>query len=104
MLAHPLISWLIHTDLVAANGGYGSKMSPHNHGVPFGQSERDVIDPTNSRRAFDDCVEYGLHVCRRTANDAKHLRCRRLMLQGFPQLGIALLQFLEEADILDGDH
>src|SRR5262249_52549075 len=99
MLAHPVISWLIHTDIIAANGGYGSKMSPHNHGVAFGESERYVIDPTNSRGALDDGIENWLHVRRRAADDAKHFRGCRLMLQRLAQFCVAFLQLFEQPNV-----
>ena len=62
-----------------------------------------VINPTNPRRALDDGVEHRLHICRRAADDAEHLGRRGLMLQRFAQLRIALLQFLEQPHVLDGD-
>ena len=102
VLAHPAKLWLINTDLGAGNG-YGTKMSPRNHRVPLVESQYHVINPTNPRGALDDGVEHRLHVRRRAADDAEHLGGRRLMLQGLAQFCVALLQFLEQPDILDGD-
>ena len=102
MLAHPAILWLINTNLDAANG-YGTKMSPHNHSVSLAESQHHVINPTNSGRALDDGVEDRLHVGRRAADDAEHLGRCRLMLQGFAQFCVALLEFFEQPDVLDGD-
>ena len=103
MLAYPAKLWLINTDLDAADG-YGTKMSPRNHIVALAESQHHVIDPTNPRGALDDGVEHRLHVRRRAADDAEHLGRCRLMLQGLAQFGIALAEFLEQADVLDGDH
>ena len=103
MLAHPVILWFINTDLGAANG-YGTKMSPRNHSVPLAESQHHVIDPTHSGRALDDGIENRLHVRRRAADDAEHLGRRRLMLQRFAQFCVALLDFLEQAHVLDRDH
>jgi hypothetical protein len=38
------------------------------------------------------------------ADDTEHLGGCRLMLQRLAQLGVALLQFLKQPDIFDGDH
>ena len=79
-------------------------MSPCNHSVPFAKSQKHVINPTNPRGALDDGVEDRLHVRRRAADDAEHLGRCRLMLQGLAQLCVALLQFLEQANVLNGDY
>ena len=78
-------------------------MSPRNHSVPLAESQHHVIDPTNPRGALDDGVEHRLHVRRRAADDAEHLGRCRLMLQRLAQFRIALLQFLEQPHVLDGD-
>ena len=72
--------------------------------VSLAESQHHVINPTNPRGALDDGVEYRLNVRRRAADDAEHLGRCRLMLQRFAQFRIALLDLLEQADILDGDH
>ena len=82
MLVHPAKPWLIDTDLDAGNG-YGTKMSPHNHGVSLMESQRYIINPTNPRGTLDYGVEHRLHVRGRPADDAEHLRRCRLMLEGF---------------------
>ena len=79
-------------------------MSPRNHSVPLAEPQHHVIDPTNPRRALDDGVEHRLHVRGRAADDAEHLGCRRLMLQGFAQFRVALLEFFEQPHVLDRDH
>ena len=103
MLAHPAKLWLINTDLDAANG-YGTKLGPHDHGVPLDESQHHVINPTNPRGALDDGVEHRLHVRGRAADDAEHLGSRRLMLQGLAQFRVALLDLFEQPHILDRDH
>jgi hypothetical protein len=103
MIAHPVMVWLINTDLDAADG-YGAKMSPQNHSVPLVESQHHVIDPANPGRALDDGVENRLHVCRRAADDTEHLGGCGLMLQSFPQFSVALAEFPEESHVLDGDY
>ena len=79
-------------------------MSPRNHSVPLAESQHHVINPTNPRGALDDGVEHRLHVRRRAADDAEHLGRCRLMLQRLAQFCVALLHFLEQSHVLDGDH
>src|SRR5215831_2296210 len=104
MLAHPAKPWFVYTNRFATMGdGYGTKMSPRNHRVPLMESQHHVINPTNPRGALDDGVEDRLHVGGRPADDAEYLRRSRLMLQRFAQLCIALLDLLEQANVLNGD-
>ena len=79
-------------------------MSPRNHHVPLAESQHHVIDPTNPGRALDDGIEHRLHVRRRTADDAEHLGGCGLMLQGLAQFCVALLDFLEQSHVFNGDH
>src|SRR5215831_2178642 len=78
-------------------------MRPHNHSVSLAESECRVIDSTNAGGALHDGIEHRLHVGRRAADNTEHLRRRRLMLQGLPQFCVALLDLLEQSDILDSD-
>ena len=50
---------------------------------------------------FDDCIEDRLHIGWGAADHAKNLARGRLLFQGFGQLFVAILQFLQQADILD---
>ncbi len=79
-------------------------MSTWNHHIAIAESQHHVINPTNLCGALNDGVEDWLHVRRRAADNAKHLRRCRLMFQCLAQLCVALLEFLEQADVLDGDH
>src|SRR5262249_4407518 len=84
MLAHPANPWFINTDLFAANGdGHGTKISPRNAQVALVESQQQVINPTNPRRALNDRIERRLHIRRRAADDAEHFGGRRLMFQSF---------------------
>ena len=78
-------------------------MSPRNHSVPLAESQHHIINPTNPGGALDDGVEDRLHVRGRAADDAEHLGRCRLMLQGLAQFCVALLEFLEQPHVLDGD-
>src|SRR6266542_5714359 len=91
MFAHPENPWLINTDLDSATT-YRTKMSPRNHTVPFIEPQCYVINPAYFCGALDDGVEHRLHVRRRAADDAEHLRCCLLMLQRFGELTPAILQ------------
>ena len=79
-------------------------MRPREPAVPFAESQYHVINAANLRRALDYGVEDRLHVRRRAADDAEHLGRCRLMLQGLAQFRVALLDFLEQPDVFDGDH
>ena len=78
-------------------------MSTRNHSVALAEPQHHVINPTNPRGALDDGVEDRLHVRGRPADDAEHLGRCSLMLQGLPQFCVALLEFLEQPHVLDGD-
>src|SRR5262245_20358939 len=103
MLTHPAKLWRINTDLFTPLG-YGTNMGPPNQTVPLTESQHHVIDPTNPRRAFYNGVKNRLHIRGRAADDAEHLSRCRLMLQGFAQFCIAVLNLLEQPYVLDGDH
>src|SRR5262249_12152182 len=95
--------WRIDTDLNAV-WAHGTEMSHRNQSVVLVQSQHNIINSTNTGNALDDCVEHRPHVCRRAADDAEHLGSCRLMLQGLPQVCIALLEFLEQSHVLYSDH
>ena len=78
-------------------------MGPRNHGVSLLESHHHIINPTNPRCAFDYSIEHRLHVRGRAADDAEHLGCRSLMLQGLAQFRVALLDLFEQPHVLDGD-
>src|SRR5215813_10504420 len=103
VLDHPAKMWLINTYLTEL-GWHGTKMGAQNNHGPFAESQGQILDPTNPRRAFDDGVEDRLHICRRAADDSENLGRGRLMLQGLSQLCIALLKFFEKSYVLDGDY
>src|SRR6266496_1161561 len=79
-------------------------MISRNHNVSLAQSQHHVVNPTNPRSALDDGVEDRLHIRRRAADDAEHLRSCRLMLEGLAQFRVALAEFPEEPHVFDGDH
>src|SRR5262249_33258915 len=103
MLANPANLWFIKTNLDAANR-YRAKMSPENRRIPFAEPQPHIINPADPSRALNNGVEHRLHIRWRAADDAEHLRCRRLMLQSFTQLCVALLDLFEQAHVLDGNH
>src|SRR4029434_81849 len=103
MRAYPANLWLINTNLCAFDG-HGTKMSPRNDHGPLAKSQCQVFDPAPPRGALDDGVEYRLHVGGRAADDPEHLGSSSLMLQGFPQFCVALLEFLEQPYVFNRDH
>src|SRR5262245_16297533 len=103
VLTHPVILWLINTDLDTTKR-YGPKMGSLNHNVLLPESQHHVINSTNPCRALDDSIEDRLHICGRPADNAEHLRRGRLMLQSLAQLCIALLDLFKEPYVFNSDH
>ena len=56
-----------------------------------------------ARGALGHRVEHRLDVGRRAADHPEDVGGGRLLLERDPQLGVARLQLLEQADVLDGD-
>ena len=54
-------------------------------------------------RIRGDRIEHGLRVRLRPGDDPEHLGRRGLLLERHGQVPVARLQFLEQADVLDGD-
>src|SRR5262245_6307175 len=103
-LAHPPKPSIVDTHFDAARRyGYGTNMSSRDHHISLTKPQHHVVDAANPGGALDDGVEHRLHVGGRAADDAQHFRCRSLMLQRFTQFCVALLDFLEQAHVLDGD-
>src|SRR5262249_44593506 len=102
MFAHPANPWLINTNLGLPNGD-GAKMSPQNRSAPFVEPQHYIIDPANLCCTLYNGIEDRLHVGRRAADDTEHLGCCRLMLQRLVQFSVALLDLLEQPNILDGN-
>src|SRR5262249_11515091 len=78
--------------------------SYRNQSVVLIESQHKVVNPANPGGALDDRVEDRLNVRRRTADNAEHLGRCRLMLQGFAQFRVALLDLLEQPHVLNRDH
>src|SRR5262249_44909958 len=104
MLAHPGKPWVVNIDLDAASRyGYGTKMSPYNHGIPLPESQHHVINPTNPCGALDDGIEHRLHIRGRAADDAEYFGRCGLMLQCLAQFCVALPEFLEQPNVFNRD-
>ena len=103
MLAHPAKPWLISTDL-AMGGMVWAQMSPRNQTRSLRRSQQNVINPANPGGALNDSVEHRLHVGGRSADDAKHLSGRGLMLQRLAQFCVALTKFPKEPNVLNSNH
>src|SRR5689334_22246399 len=103
MFTHPFKPWIVNTDL-HAHVRYGTKVSPRNHGVSFEEPQHYIINSTNLCRTLHYRVEHRLHVRGRAADDTEHFGRRRLMLQGFSQLSVAILDLFEQSHVLDCNH
>ena len=79
-------------------------MAALNHSIAFAESQNNVVNTANPRRALNYGVEYRLHVSGRTADDAEHLGRCRLMLQCLAQFRVTFPEFLEQPHVLNGDH
>src|SRR5215470_10105911 len=77
-------------------------MSAPSHNVALAEVQPQVINPTNSCCAFYDGVEHRLHVGGRAADNTEHLGGSCLMLQGFTQFCIALLDLREQPHVFYG--
>src|SRR5262244_3656329 len=97
-LPHPTEQLRVNANLDRAMM-YGAKMSPGNHDISRTKPKMYIVDPTNPGGAFNNGVEHRLHIRGRPADDAKHLCRCRLMLQGFTQFCITLLDFFEQTDV-----
>src|SRR5262245_49862905 len=105
MLAYPAILRSFNTQCFAASRyGHRTKMSPNDLHAPFNEPQYYVINPTNSGGALHNRVKHRLNICRRATDDVEHLGGRCLILKGLAQFCIALLQFLEQPHVFDGDH
>src|SRR5215831_1898361 len=62
-----------------------------------------MVRLAQTRRRFDQCVEYRLQVEGGAADHFEHIRGRRLLLQRFAEIIRALAQLVEQPRILDGD-
>ena len=79
-------------------------MSPRNHLSPSSRSRSTTHRSHKPVRRFRRWHRAPAERPWGAADDAEHLGRRRLMLQGLAQFGIALLDFLEQPHVLDGDH
>src|SRR5262249_7683907 len=58
--------------------------------------DRGVVRIAQPRRRLDQCIEYFLHIERRSADDLQNISSGSLLLEGLAQL-------VEKAGVLDGD-
>ena len=65
--------------------------------------DKGSVRPAQPDRAFDDCFKNCLQIERRAADDLKHLRRRRLLLQRLGEIVRTLTQFIEYPRVLDGN-
>jgi hypothetical protein len=66
--------------------------------------QRAELGFTDARCVLQHCLEYGLQLAGRAADDLQDLGCRRPLLQRFKKLARARLLGLEQPHVLDRDH
>ena len=71
--------------------------------VAFEQEQVAELGLADARRVLQHGIEHRLKLARRAADDLQHLRGRGLLLQRLAQIVGALLQFVEQPRVLDGD-
>ena len=69
--------------------------------VPVGRAHARAAQ---THRARHDAVEDGLNIGRRARDDPQDLARGGLLFEGLGQGAVATLQFVEQPDVLDGDH
>jgi hypothetical protein len=62
-----------------------------------------LLGVTEQGSAFDDRVEYGPEAGRGAADDGEDLGHGGLLVEGFGDLAVAVLELVEEAGVFDGD-
>src|SRR4030095_7161011 len=72
-------------------------VSPQSKHIPLDQSNHRIVGTAYARGIFSNRVQHRLDARRRTGDNAQDLARRSLLLQ-------RLVQFLEQANVLDGDH
>ena len=71
--------------------------------IALALEEPSVIGVAQPRRRFHERIEHRLQIESRLANDLEHIGGHSLLLQGFSKSLGALLNFLEQSYILDGN-
>src|SRR3974390_1698815 len=71
--------------------------------IVLDQNHRSEFGAANAGRVFEHLVEYGSQIARRRTDDLQHFGRCSLLLQRFAQIIRALLHFIEQPRILDGD-
>src|SRR5262245_31777510 len=73
------------------------------HASSLAQPEIAEFSAADTHRIFQHSFKYRLQFAGRFADDLQHFRGRRLLLKRFAQIICALMQFVEEPRVLDGD-
>src|SRR5262245_25074553 len=73
-------------------------------GISLAQEQVAELRLAEADRVCQHGLEHWLQRGGRAANDAQHLRGRRLLLQGLAEVVRALAQLIQQASVLDGDN
>ena len=77
--------------------GHRTEMGSHLHAIIFDPLDKGIVGVAQPRGTLGDGVQHRLNVRRRAGDHAKDLARGGLLLQRFGE-------FLEQPDVLDGDH
>ena len=72
--------------------------------LPFFPSYCRHVRFAQASRGFCQCVEHGLKIEGRAADDLEHVGGRGLLLQGLAQVACARLHLVKQPHVLDRDH
>src|SRR6266540_1704893 len=76
----------------------------HSHQISVDDEDPAAQSPADADAASSDRVKDRLDIGGRAADGAENLGGRSLLLEGFGQVAVARLQFLEQPDVFDRDH
>jgi hypothetical protein len=79
-------------------------MSRHDEPIVTAENNASVVRLAQPGRALHHRVKHGLDIRRGSRDHAQDLARGGLLRQGLGQLGVARLELLEQAHVLDGDH
>jgi hypothetical protein len=104
MFPYPAKPWSIdiHRD-PSSRDGYGAVMGTGDHTLRVPEPEHYVVNSTNPGGALDNRIEHRLHIRRRATDYPEYFGRCGLMFQRLAEFGVALLDLLDQPDVLDCD-
>ena len=71
--------------------------------LPIQTEENSIFRITQARGVLRDSIQHGLEVCRGATDNPEDLAGGGLLFEGLGELAVALLDLVEQTDVLDGD-